>query len=90
MEDLLSKLTNLRAQSFAGPADKTGLDKPEIVVAVSFDQGKFERVRAAKPGTDAFASRDGEPAVAKLDATAYGDTLKALTDLVTPPPAPLK
>jgi hypothetical protein len=90
MEDLLSKLTNLRAQSFAGPSDKTGLDKPELVVAVSFDQGKFERVRAAKPGADAFASRDGEPAVAKLDATAYGDALKALTDLVTPPPSPLK
>ena len=70
--------------------DKTGLDKPELVVAVSYDQGKFERVRAAKPGADAFASRDGEPGAAKLDAAAYGDALKALTDLVTPPPSPLK
>ena len=90
MDDLLGKLTGLRAQSFAGPGDKTGLDKPELVVAVSFDQGKFERVRMAKPATDAFASRDSEPGVAKLDATAYGDALKALTDLVTPPPSPLK
>ena len=59
-------------------------------MSASFDQGKFERVRLAKPGADAFASRDGEPGAAKLDATAYGDALKALTDLVTPPPSPLK
>ena len=44
----------------------------------------------AKPGADAFASRDGEPGVAKLDAVAYGDVLKALTEAVTPPPSPLK
>jgi hypothetical protein len=90
MEDLLTKLTNLRAQSFAGEKDKTGLDKPDLVVSASFDQGKFERVRFAKPGTDVFGARDGEPGAAKLDATAYDDANKALTDLVTRPPSPLK
>ena len=50
MDDLLSKLTNLRAQSFAAPTDKTGLDKPELIVSASFDQGKFERVRCGEAG----------------------------------------
>jgi hypothetical protein len=90
MEDLLTKLTNLRAQSFAGEKDKTGLDKPDLVVSASFDQGKFERVRFAKPAADAFAAREGDPGAAKLDATAYDDANKALTELVTPPPSPLK
>ena len=45
MDDLLSKLTALRAQSFAAPADRTGLDKPDLVVSASFDSGQV-RARA--------------------------------------------
>lgn len=90
MDDLLSKLTGLRAQSFTNTMQGTGLDKPALVISASYDQGKFERVRVAKPAADAFAAREGEGGAAKLDATAYDDVIKALDALVTPPPAPLK
>jgi hypothetical protein len=78
MDDLLSKLTNLRADSFvaSGPA------QPELVVSTSHDEGKFERVRLGKSGADVLASRDGEPGAGKVDATNYGDTVKALDEVI--------
>ncbi len=89
MDDLLSKLTSLRAQSFRATAAGTGLEQPALVVSASYDQGKFERVRAAKPAAEAFASRDGESGVAVLDATAYDDMIKALGSVLAPaPPLP--
>lgn len=86
MDDLLTKLTTLRAQSFTTTLQGTGLDKPAVVVAVSYDQGKFERVRMAKLNADASASRDGESGTAKLDAKAYDDMVAALDALVAPAP----
>lgn len=78
MDDFLAKLTNLRAESFvaAGPA------QPELVIATSHDEGKFERVRFGKAGADVVAARDGEPGAGKVDATNYGDTIKALDEVV--------
>lgn len=78
MDDFLSKLTNLRAESFvpSGPA------QPELIVASSHDEGKFERVRFGKSGADVVASRDGEPGAGKVDATNYGDTIKALDEVI--------
>jgi hypothetical protein len=87
MDDFLSKLTAMRAQSYAGLLDRTGLDKPALMVSVSYDQGKFERVRFGTVGADAFAERDGEPGAAKLDGQAYKDMTAAL-DSVLAPPAP--
>jgi hypothetical protein len=86
MEDLLTKLTSLRAQSFTAEG-ATGLDKPLLTVSASYDQGKFERVRIAKPAVDAFGAREGEPGAAKLDAVAYEDLITAL-DAAVAPPAP--
>jgi hypothetical protein len=88
MDDLLSKVSNLRAQSFVSSFAGTGLDEPALVIAASYDQGKFERVMLARPGADAYASRQGEPGAAKLDATAYDDVLKALDAVVAPAPQP--
>jgi hypothetical protein len=78
MDDFLSKITNLRADSFvaAGPA------QPELVVSTSHDEGKFERVRFGKNGADVVASRDGEPGAGKVDPTNYGDTIKALDEVI--------
>ncbi len=84
MEDLLSKLTNLRAASFAATgaaADST------MTVAASHDEGKFERVRFGKAGADVLATREGEPGAAKLDADNYAETIKALDAALTPAPA---
>ena len=59
---------------------------PALVIAASYDSGKFERVRFGAVGEDSFARRDGEETVAKLDRTAMADALKAF-DAVTIPPS---
>ena len=78
MDDFLSKITNLRAESFV----TSGPSQPELVVAASHDEGKFERVRFGKTGADTLAVRDGEPGAGKVDATNYGDTVKALDEVI--------
>lgn len=80
MDDLLAKLTALRAQSFA----TTPLAKPEMVVSASYDAGKFERVRTAR-GTEPLATRDGEAGTARLDSAAYDDMIKSFDALIAPP-----
>src|SRR4029078_10433025 len=53
METLLSALSNLRAQSFADPKDKTGLEAPVLTVSARFDDAKKqERVAFARLGSD--------------------------------------
>lgn len=88
IDDLLGKLTALRAQSFVSGKEAALVDNPAIVVSASYDEGKFERVRLAK-ATDALAAREGEPGAAKLDTTAYDDMIKSL-DALLAPPAPAK
>jgi hypothetical protein len=87
IDDLLGKLSGLKADSFVDAKTKTGLDKPEIVVETSYDSGKFERVRIGKVGTDAFGAREGEPGAGKIATTAIADVLKAI-DVAVAPPAP--
>jgi Domain of unknown function (DUF4340) len=83
MDDLLTKLTSLRAQSFKTSGGT--LDKPALVISASYDTGKFERVRLAKT-TEAIAVRDDEAGVAVLDAAAYDELIKAVDAVVAPPP----
>lgn len=90
MDALLTKLSNLRAQSFSsGPAS----GQAALSVAVSYDGGKFERVRLGKSDTGTSATREGEPGVAQLDASGFDEVAKALEDVLapapsSPPPAP--
>jgi len=91
MEDLLSKLVGIRAESFVDPkATRTNLDKPALVISASFDEGKFERVRFGQVGEEsAFGLRDGEVSVAKITPASLKSALQALDLVVTPkPPAP--
>ena len=78
MDDLLSKLTNLRIVSFV----PSSAAKPEVIVAASYNEGKFERVRFGKAGADLFATREAEPGAGRLDAANYDDTIKALDAVV--------
>jgi hypothetical protein len=82
MDDLLSKLAGLRAESFV--AQTAGLDAAAFTVSASYDEGKFERVRFAKSGADVFAMRDGEPGAAKVDGSNYDQVLKALDAVLSP------
>lgn len=82
-DKLVSALTGLRATGFVeAPAAAKALAAPELAVTIKFDEGKKEeRVTLAKSGTDAFASRAGEPGAAKVDAVAIDNAAKALQEL---------
>jgi hypothetical protein len=80
VEDLLTKLSNLRATSFE-TTPPAALKSPEMTVNVRFDENKTETVTLAKSGSDAYAARTGEPGAAKLEATPYDDAVKALEGL---------
>lgn len=87
MDELLSKLAALRAQSFSGSTDSNGLQQPALTVSMSYDGDKFERVRIGRSGGEAFAARDQEPGTARLDQVAFEDAIKALDGVLAPAPA---
>jgi Domain of unknown function (DUF4340) len=78
-EAFLTKLSGVRAQSFADEKTKTGLDAPVLTAKATFDEGKkTEVVTIGRVGADVFAGRADEPGAAKLDAAEFDETLKAL------------
>jgi hypothetical protein len=85
MDDLLNKLVALTAESFVSGNTRTGLDTPALVVSASYDDGKFERVRFGSVGDNAYAVRDGEAGVAKVDTMAMRAALQAFDAVVMPP-----
>jgi hypothetical protein len=81
-DNLLSKLSNIRASSFVDTTAKTGLDKPALTVTVKFDDGKKEeKVTFGQAGSDVYVSRPGEPGAAKIDAADFNDAIKSLDEL---------
>jgi hypothetical protein len=80
---LLTAITGVRATAFVdATVAAKALAAPELTVTIKFDEGKKEeRVTLAKAGTDAFASRAGEPGAAKVDASAIDGAVKALQEL---------
>jgi hypothetical protein len=80
-ESFLTKLSGTRAQSFADATTKTGLDVPVATVKATFDEGKkSETVTIGRVGAEVFAGRTDEPGAARLDATDFDETLKALDE----------
>ncbi len=79
VDNLISAVTASRATSFVDSAAKTGLDKPELVVALTTDEGKrVEKVSFSRSGADGYGARDGEPGVAKVDAATIDNIVKSL------------
>ena len=82
MDDLLAKLSNLRAESFVASRDGTGLDAPASTILVTFDEnGEQERVVVGRVGDDVFAVNGNEPGAARLNTRAWDDALEALDAL---------
>ena len=78
-EAFLTKLAGFRAQSFADPKAKTGLDQPVLSVKATYDDGKkTESVHIGRVGSDVFAGRPDEPGAAKLDTSEFEGALKDL------------
>jgi hypothetical protein len=80
VDDLLTKLSNVRAQSFES-AQNAALKMPALTVTIRFDENKNETVTLAKSGSDAVAGRADESGSAKVEATAYDEVMKAIDAL---------
>lgn len=84
VDTFLTRLSNLRAESFLAPGDKTktGLDAPAAIVVVKFDEGKKqERVVFGKVDPDVFASRAGEPGTAKVPSFDFDEAMRGLDEI---------
>lgn len=82
VEALLTALTGTRANGFESKLPAAGLDTPELVATVKFDDGKKqEKVTFARKGADAFARREGDTAAAKIDASTLDNIVKAFDAL---------
>jgi hypothetical protein len=80
VEALLTALAAARATGFEEKAAVTGLETPELTIAVRFDEGKQEKVTFARKDGLAFARREGDTA-AKIDVATLDGILKALDAL---------
>jgi hypothetical protein len=77
IEDVVSKITGLRADSFVDklPAGATEL----LTITTKFDDGKkSEKVVIQKAGSDYYAVRSDDAGAAKLPSSSVDDALKAL------------
>ena len=77
VDALLSSLTAARAESILPDMPSGG--KPEAIFALTFDDGKQERVTFYRTGSETFASRDG--IIAKITATLLDSIVKAMNEL---------
>jgi uncharacterized protein DUF4340 len=80
VEDAVTKLSNLRADSFQ-PAAPPSLNMPVAAVTVRFDQSKMESVTFGRSGNDVFAARSDEPGAAKVDTALFDEAMKAVDAL---------
>jgi hypothetical protein len=76
-DDLLTKVTGLRAASFEDKPHPS-LKSPALVVSVTYGENKQETVTFARSGTDVFASRSDEPGTAKVEGSGLDDVMKAI------------
>ena len=80
VEDTLTKLSNLRADSFQ-PTTPPSLASPVAVVTVRFDESKTESVTFGRSGNEVFAARNDEAGAAKVDAALFDEAMKAVDGL---------
>ena len=82
MDDLLTKLSNLRASSFIESRANTGLASPLVTITVQFgEDNKEESVILSKHEHEVFGSHVDEPGAAKINLQAFDETLDALAKL---------
>jgi len=80
VEDLLSKVTSLRADSFDSAANPA-LKKPALAVTIRFDENKMEQVTFARSANDILASRSDEAGTAKLAAASFDEMYKGIDEM---------
>ena len=80
VEDLLTKLTALRADSFEPTAD-SALKNPALTVIVQFDDKRSEQVGFARAGSEVVAARSDEPGSARILASSFDEAVKAVDEI---------
>jgi hypothetical protein len=80
VEDLLSKVSSLRAESFE-TASHAALKNPALVVTLRFDENKMEQVAFARAGAEIVASRSDEPGTAKVLAPSFEEVFKGIDEM---------
>lgn len=81
MDDLLTKVSNLRAESFVESRPDTGLGPEQVAATIRArfgDDDVEERVTVWRAGDDTFAVRGDEAGAARIDGQAFDDALEAL------------
>lgn len=79
-EDLLARLSNVRATAFEASAHPS-LKTPVMTVTIRFDENKTETVSFGRSGMDIFAARADEPGAAKIETMAFDEVTKAVDAL---------
>jgi hypothetical protein len=64
------------------------LNAPILTVGVSYDNGKFERVKIGRVGAQAHGNREGEQVVGEVAADSLKAALDALEAAIAPPAKP--
>jgi len=88
LDDLLNKLTDLKMGALVDGTKPTGLNAPILNVSVSYDNGKFERVKVGRVGSQAYGNREGEQAMGEVAADSLKAALDAIDAAVAPPAKP--
>ena len=80
VEELLSKVSSLRAESFESNAH-AALKTPTLVVTIQFDDKKMEKVTFARAGSDVVVSRSDEPGTAKVLTESFDEVFKGIDEM---------
>jgi hypothetical protein len=80
VEELLSKVSSLRAESFDAGTN-AALKNPSLVVTVRFDENKMEQVTFARAGGDVLAGRSDEPGTAKVTPATFDEVFKGIDEM---------
>ena len=87
-DDLLAKLSALRAESFTDTRAGTGLDAPLATIVVEYGEETEERILIGRAGDDTYGAHGDEPGAAVLDSAAVDEALEALDGIGPSSPAP--
>jgi len=77
VEDMLTKLSNIRAQLFQERTDPV-LKMPTLVATLKLDNNMTETVTFARNGNAVLASRSDEPGSATVEVMAFNDAMSAI------------
>lgn len=83
VDDVLARLSNLRAEGFEEPdsAAVRALDSPVLVARARYGEGKEETVRFGRAGSSVYAGLASQPGALKVPAGDFDEAVKALDAL---------